>query len=267
MREIFEQYIDRRINDMTSTFIELTSGDVHRDIGGYPGRNHRMVICCDVMYKRMAGNDEVISAPPSGKGATVTIRYYQKNHQKNQHGGTLGSLVSIKKTKLEKTSSKSELRTKPNENHLLVCGYRFDFIQELIPENAGGKAVAFYPQQDYNNLKKLPLHQHGSGAFCKFRIKATSTAGVYLWVIQDAIVYIGETADFAKRFNIGYGNISPRNCFEGGQLTNCKMNKIAMKAYDAGNPVKIFFYATDKFKQVELVLLSQNKTIYNVKNN
>ena len=80
MREIFEQYIDQRINDMSTTFIELTSGNVHRDVGGYPGRNHRMVICCDVMYKRMAGNDEVISAPPSGKGATVTVRYYQKKN-------------------------------------------------------------------------------------------------------------------------------------------------------------------------------------------
>ena len=43
MREIFEQYIDQRINDMSTTFIELTSGNVHRDVGGYPGRNHRMV--------------------------------------------------------------------------------------------------------------------------------------------------------------------------------------------------------------------------------
>lgn len=66
MRELFEQYIDRRIVNMTFSFIELTSGDIHRDVGGYPGRNHKMVICCDVMYNWMAGDDEIICAPPSG---------------------------------------------------------------------------------------------------------------------------------------------------------------------------------------------------------
>jgi len=261
MRELFEQYIDRRIANMTFSFIELTSGYIHRDVGGYPGRNHKMVICCDVMYKRMAGDDEVISAPPSGKGATVTVRYYKKNHQ----GGALVCPVSVKKTAPKKTAS--DMKMQPNEVHLMVCGHRFDFVQELIPENVGGKAVAFYPQQDYNNKKNLPLHQYGSGAFCKFQIKASGIAGVYLWVIQDEMVYIGETADFAQRFNTGYGNISPRNCFVGGQCTNCKMNKVVMKAYDAGNSVKLYFYVTDNYKQVELELLSQYNTMYNVKNN
>ena len=36
MRELFEQYIDRRIANMTFSFIELTSGDIHRDVGDIP---------------------------------------------------------------------------------------------------------------------------------------------------------------------------------------------------------------------------------------
>lgn len=35
--------------------------------------------------------------------------------------------------------------------------------------------------------------------------------------------YIGETDNLEKQFRQGYGNISPRNCFKGGQSTNYKM--------------------------------------------
>ena len=80
MRKLFEEYIDKKIGTMPLGFIELTSGDVHRTVGGYPGPNHRMPQCCSVMYQRMSGDDKVICAPPKRKGATVTIRYYKRNH-------------------------------------------------------------------------------------------------------------------------------------------------------------------------------------------
>lgn len=116
IQELFEQYINRRNANMTFSFIELTSGDIHRNVGGYPGKNHKMVIGCNVMYKRIAGDDEVISAPPSGKGATATVRYYKKNYQ----GGALVCPVSVKKTAPKKTAS--DMKMKPNEVHLMVCG-------------------------------------------------------------------------------------------------------------------------------------------------
>ena len=56
--------------------IVVRSGDLHRAVGGYPGTNHRMPICCNVMYAEMVeGVDEVLSAPPSGQGASVAIAY------------------------------------------------------------------------------------------------------------------------------------------------------------------------------------------------
>jgi 5-methylcytosine-specific restriction protein A len=56
-------------------YIEIISGNLHREVGGYPGQNHRMPICCSVMKKNMLPGDEIIYMPPSGKGATLTIRY------------------------------------------------------------------------------------------------------------------------------------------------------------------------------------------------
>lgn len=55
--------------------VELSSGNLHRRVGGYPSRDHRMPICCEVMYSEMNPNDTIISKPNSGKGATVVIRY------------------------------------------------------------------------------------------------------------------------------------------------------------------------------------------------
>ena len=80
-KEDFESCIDAKISLMQSDYIDLTSGDIHREIGDYPdSTNHRMPVCCDVMYSKMSGDDTVLSAPPKGKGATLTIRYYKRNH-------------------------------------------------------------------------------------------------------------------------------------------------------------------------------------------
>jgi hypothetical protein len=57
------------------TAIVITSGDLHRLVGDYPGTDHRMPICCNVMRKNMKVGDEVLFEPPSGAGATLTIKY------------------------------------------------------------------------------------------------------------------------------------------------------------------------------------------------
>lgn len=56
--------------------IDIVSGSLHREIGGYPGRNHAMPVCCSVMRGEMKGKDEVLAAPPKGRGASLHIRYF-----------------------------------------------------------------------------------------------------------------------------------------------------------------------------------------------
>ena len=56
--------------------IVVRAGDLHGAVGGYSGTNHRMPMCCNVMYAEMVeGVDDVRSAPPSGQGASVEIEY------------------------------------------------------------------------------------------------------------------------------------------------------------------------------------------------
>ncbi len=57
------------------SYIDVTSGDLHREVGGYPGQNHRMPACCEVMKRMMNPGDHILDEPPSGQGATLIVRY------------------------------------------------------------------------------------------------------------------------------------------------------------------------------------------------
>jgi 5-methylcytosine-specific restriction protein A len=60
----------------SSTYLEINSGDLHRKLGGYPAQGgHQMPSCCDAMYAEQRAGDEILSRPPKGRGASLTIRY------------------------------------------------------------------------------------------------------------------------------------------------------------------------------------------------
>ena len=149
-----------------------------------------------------------------------------------------------------------------------ICGYKFNFVQKLEPErNKQKKIIELSPQYNYLNYDNLPLHTNGNGPFCRFKINAKNVPGVYLWVVNSDIIYIGETANLKERFNSGYGIISPRNCYVGGQSTNCKMNKVVLDMAKHNKDVKLYFYQTQDHKRIEKELLISVKPIpkYNAK--
>lgn len=77
--DFFRGEVERIMSDARAQgkeYVEILSGDVHRNVGGYPSTNHRMASCCEVMYSMMKPSDKVISAPKKGKGATLKIGYY-----------------------------------------------------------------------------------------------------------------------------------------------------------------------------------------------
>lgn len=57
-------------------YVEINAGELHRKLGGYPGHNHQMPSCCQAMEQERRVLDEVIAGPPSGKGASLTVRYH-----------------------------------------------------------------------------------------------------------------------------------------------------------------------------------------------
>lgn len=155
-----------------------------------------------------------------------------------------------------------------NAKTLSILGYEFRFVQQLLPQcDDSGYVIKYHPQKAYDNKNNLPLLYHGGGDFCRFSIKAGNWPGVYLWVVNGAVIYIGETMDLHRCFNTGYGQIAPRNCYVGGQSTNCKMNKVVLNLFEQGQIIDLYFYETPNYKQVELDLLRKIKTPYNAKDN
>lgn len=65
----------RRATERGAKQIVVNSGELHRALGGYPGQGHQMPSCSDVMHEAQRATDEVLSSPPSGRGASLTIRY------------------------------------------------------------------------------------------------------------------------------------------------------------------------------------------------
>lgn len=64
----------RRAEEKGASYIDINAGELHREIGGYPG-DHRLPALCGVMSSEKTAVDEIISSPPSGQGASLTIRY------------------------------------------------------------------------------------------------------------------------------------------------------------------------------------------------
>jgi len=147
-----------------------------------------------------------------------------------------------------------------------LLNYEFEYVQELAPvTDMHGAIKLFHPEEKYNNVKNHKLLSAGTGPFCRFSInpKWASVSGVYVFYIDDELRYIGQCLDFAQRFNIGYGTISPRCCYEGGQSTNCKMNKVVLAAYENGQKVDLYFYATHDYDRVEFDLIQHFKPTHN----
>jgi|SRR5580700_2637074 hypothetical protein len=69
---------------------------------------------------------------------------------------------------------------------------------------------------------------------------------------------------FSVRFNTGYGNISPKNCFKGGQGTNCRLNNLVYLAALAGERISLWFFGTADHKTMESALRSTLKLAWNI---
>jgi hypothetical protein len=155
----------------------------------------------------------------------------------------------------------------PNAPSTIRLGkHDFALVESLVPvRDAPGTISEFRPQDRYEKADVVPLHTHGHGPFCKFRISAQKgLSGVYALVVAGSFCYIGECKDLRERFGSrGYGTISPRNCYIKGQPTNCKINRQVFKVAQAGGRVDLYFYPTPERKAVEEQLIADYSPLWN----
>lgn len=138
----------------------------------------------------------------------------------------------------------------------------FDFVYPIQPDlDENGRIQTFLPQSQYKKRAQSRLHAYGEGPFCRFRIPPKlSYQGVYILTLDDEPYYVGECEDLSKRYNMGYGQISPRNCYAGGQPTNCRLNHLIYLAARDGKKVDLWFMPTGDRFAVEAALIQQLQT-------
>ncbi|MBW1953805.1 MAG: hypothetical protein JRI66_12130 [Deltaproteobacteria bacterium] len=56
------------------------------------------------------------------------------------------------------------------------------------------------------------------------------------------IYYVGKANDLGDRFNNQYGKIFPRNCYEGGQTTNCRINNLILEESEKNSKIELYFF-------------------------
>lgn len=145
--------------------------------------------------------------------------------------------------------------------------HSFEFVNSLsVERNEAGRVDIKMPQRRYDQSDKYPLHQYGWGPFCKFTIDTSEydgSEGVYVFTAGYEIKYVGETVNVHNRIQPGYGNISPKNCYQGGQQTNCRINQLIFETVRNGEQVSLWVEETQNRKRRETELLEQSNPPWN----
>lgn len=77
-RAAFDQAIEAQVaraEEQGRPHVEINAGELHRQLGGYPGTLHRMPVACAALRAAMKEGDMVTFEPPKGNGAAFTVRY------------------------------------------------------------------------------------------------------------------------------------------------------------------------------------------------
>ena len=74
----------------------------------------------------------------------------------------------------------------------------------------------------------------------------------------DTVLYVGQSQNLEERWGPrGYGNISPRNCYMGGQETNCRINNLIYREASAGTELDLWFHQVEGDKNVRIAIESR----------
>ena len=138
----------------------------------------------------------------------------------------------------------------------------YEFVYQTtidLDRDENGVIISYNPANGYKKKDTCKLNPYGHLQFCKLNlVDLPTTSGVYAIYNDGELVYIGRAKNFAERWSrANYGNISPKNCYVGGQSTNCKMNNYIFEAIKAGCKIELYFYATTKYKEIEKDLLGK----------
>jgi hypothetical protein len=252
----FEEYLNTQNDSVNLKFSEIESivGKLPKSAFTYQEwwSNHPSHPLMKVVLKngwKQRNLDLFLKKVEFSQHKEISIKNNQKHIQKNT-------------TMISKHPKKLSNKIESSVHDLKINNLFFSHVCKIIPQlDTSQNILEFFPQERYENKNNLKLNKYGVGPFCKFTInrKYSNKTGVYILTVGDDIRYVGECDDFYKRYGMGYGTISPRNCFEGGQPTNCRINSNILLSIKSNNSVNLYFLQTeDRFKIEHELIQSQN---------
>lgn len=153
------------------------------------------------------------------------------------------------------------MKFKSEATDLTLGGKCFRLFGRIHPETGpNGLPKECMPQDRYANPKQLPLHRHGHGPFCRLvPPKLPTTSGVYAVTVGRCLVYVGiARKNLRQRWGPqNYASIQPRNCYKGGQPTNCKVNHRILLAVKEGYKVELWIHETRGPRDLEERLIGE----------
>lgn len=136
----------------------------------------------------------------------------------------------------------------------------FELITNIRPKvNSKKEVITFHPHDRYDAKASKELHEYGYGPFCEFKVpgSARGKEGVFLLFTGGEVQYVGDCGDLRDKFNFGCGYIAPRDCYEGGQPENCRINNLILEAFIKGQEIKLYFKAAENRKQKKQELITR----------
>ena len=162
--------------------------------------------------------------------------------------------------------SASHTRPEPHGRRVKDLGPAFHFLQIIeVKRDQDGQPITYDPGNRYINTAGLRRHQYGNGPFCRFSIdQPPGLRGVYALCQSEDVMYVGIADDLAQRYNQGYGTIQPRNCFERGQSTNCRVNRLILQEAEAGRSLVLWFEGASQPRPLEAELIRRLQPPWNL---
>jgi hypothetical protein len=131
-----------------------------------------------------------------------------------------------------------------------------------------GDLILYTPHTRYANPRQLRLHDYGAGPFVRLRLAGLPQAPrVYAVVSGSEIArYIGRARDSMRSRwgRRGYAVIDPRNCYIGGQSTNCRINALIRDALERDDSLSLWFHHTADPNDLERQIICDVRPLWNI---
>ena len=178
--------------------------------------------------------------------------------------GSSSSRVSRARTLSTRRGDEKKLPTGPSSVGFSSVTHLLDYVfihADVIEPDRGddGSPLEFMPQSRYELAETTRLNRYGEGPFCRFTVKGLpTTSGVYALTVDGVVAYVGKADNLTQRWGPqGYGNISPRNCYVGGQSTNCKVNNYILLCTREDRRTDLWIHETSDAGSVEAKVIRE----------